>query len=110
MLLQIAARHLQRFIDRLPDRIVEPGLDAEMEEGHRETGDDDCRRHGHAAEEQHQPHVQPRTGGTTAALNPDPGQPPSQHGDQQQDRDQVGQHQADADTRLPDPAVRRAPE
>ena len=97
MLLQVAARHLQRFEHRLPHRIVEPGLDAEMEERHREAGDHDGGRHRDATEQQHQAHMQARARGATPPFDPDPCQPPGQPDGQQQHGDQVGQHQPDAE-------------
>ena len=100
MLVQVAAGDLQRLGHRLADRIVEPGLDAKMEEGDGEARHQDGRRHRHAAEQQHQPDVQPRAGGTAAAFHPDAGEAPGQHSDQQQYRREVAQQQADADARL----------
>ncbi len=98
VLLQITARDLQRLGDRLADRIVEPGLDAEMEEGDGEARHQYRGRHRHTAEQQHQAYVQPRASGAAAAFHPDAGQPPGQHGDQQQHRREIGQHEAHADT------------
>ena len=97
---QVAARDLQQLGHRLADRIVEPGLDAEMEERDGEARHQDGGRHRHAAEQQHQPDMQPRAGGTAAALHPHAGEAPGQHGDQQQYRREVGQQQTDADARL----------
>ena len=67
-----------------------------MEEGDSETRHQDGGRDGDAGEQQHEPDMQARTGGATAALHPDPGQTAGEHrAEQQQDRE-VGQHEADA--------------
>ena len=80
-----------------------------MKERNREAGDHDGGSHGHAAEQQHQPDMQPRSGGAAAALDPDPGQPAGQHGTKQQDRRKVGQHKADAHAGHADRTARHAP-
>ena len=100
MLLQIAARNLEQLVDRLAHRIIEPGLDAEMEEGDGKTGHHYGRRHRHATEQQNQPDMQARTGGTAAALDPHAGQACRQHRAEQQDRRKIAENEADPDARL----------
>ncbi|OIQ64664.1 hypothetical protein GALL_537840 [mine drainage metagenome] len=101
MFLQIPARYLQRFSQGLTHRVVEPGLDAEVEERDREAGHDDGGRDGDAAEQEHQPHMQPRSGGPAPALYPHPCQTAGQDRTQQQQDGQVGQHQAHANAGPP---------
>ena len=58
MFLEVGFGDRLGFLERRPDPLAEPGLDAGIEKQHRENGDDDGRRHRHQAEQHHQANLQ----------------------------------------------------
>ncbi len=93
MLVEIAACHLERAVQCRAYRVVEPGLDAEMEEGDGEHRDQDRRGDRDATKQQDQAHVQPRSGRSAPPLHPYAREPAGEHcGQKQQDRE-IGEHQ-----------------
>ena len=84
MLLQRRLGGGQACIQRGADAVVEPGLDAQVEERRREHRHHDGRRDRNHAEHQHQADMQARPGGPAPPLHPNLGQPPGHHRAQQQ--------------------------
>ena len=100
MFLQIRSGNLQGLRQRRPHGVIEPGLDAIVEERHREASHDDRRGHGDAAEQHDQPDMQLRTGGAAPPLHPHTRQPHRENSSQQQQQRQIGHQQRQADARL----------
>ena len=92
---EIALRDLVALVERGLHTLVEPSLDAEIEEDDGEDRDQDGRHGGDAAEQQHQPHMQPCPGGAAPVLQHHAGDTADQHDDQHQQRREIGHHHAD---------------
>ena len=95
VLFQVAAADVEALEEGVADGFAQPLLDAKIEEPGGEDGDDDGGREGHAAEQQNEADMQARPRGAAAALDPHAGQVGGQHGGEEQQRYQIGQHQAD---------------
>ena len=94
MLIEIPAGGDQGCLQRVAHAVTEPGLNAKIEEQRGESSDQQRRHCGHHAEQQHKPHMQPRSRRAAPAFQPHARQTGREGGNQQQQKRDIGQDHA----------------